>query len=144
MFRGEGLQMTDMNAKEIQARGKKDVPAKPEQTKPGLLFTPAVDIFENNQELTVVADLPGVKPQDLEIDLRKNTLSIIGDVQSPEGSDETDYIREFKTGRFFRQFTLSEVIDQNKIEASLKNGVLRLRLPKVEKAVPRKIMVQAG
>lgn len=135
--------MTDINNKEIQAREKKDV-STPEQTKPGLLFTPAVDIFENDQELTVVADLPGVKPQNLEIDLRKDTLSIIGDVESPEGPDETDHIREFRTGRFFRQFTLSEVVDQNKIEASLKNGVLRLRLPKVEKAVPRKIAVQAG
>lgn len=135
--------MTDINSKEIQAREKKDV-STPEQTKPGLLFTPAVDIFENDQELTVVADLPGVKPQNLEIDLRKDTLSIIGDVESPEGPGETDHIREFRTGRFFRQFTLSEVVDQNKIEASLKNGVLRLRLPKVKKAVPRKIAVQAG
>jgi len=144
MFRGEGLQMTEMISKEIQAREKKDVAAAPEQTKPGLLFTPAVDIFENDQELTVVADLPGVKPQNLEIDLRKDTLSIIGDVEAPEGPGETDHIREYRTGRFLRQFTLSEVIDQSKIEASLKNGVLRLRLPKVEKAVPRKIMVQAG
>ncbi len=135
--------MTDINSKEIQAREKKDV-STPEQTKPGLLFTPAVDIFENDQGLTVVADLPGVKPQNLGIDLRKDTLSIIGDVESPESPGETDHIREFRTGRFFRQFTLSEVVDQNKIEASLKNGVLRLRLHKVEKAVPRKIAVQAG
>ena len=136
--------MTDITSKEIQAREKKDVAATPEQTKPGLLFTPAVDIFENDRELTVIADLPGVKPENLEIDLRKDTLSIIGDVKTPEGPNETDHIREFRTGRFFRQFTLSEVIDQNKIEASVKNGILRLRLPKVEKAMPRKIMVQSG
>lgn len=136
--------MTQTNTKDIQAREKRDVLSSSEQTKPGLLFTPAVDIFENDKELTVVADLPGVKPQNLEIDLRKDTLSIIGDVEPPEAPGETDHIREFRTGRFFRQFNLSEVIDQNKIEASLKNGVLRLRLPKVEKAVPRKITVQAG
>jgi HSP20 family protein len=136
--------MADTTAKEIQAREKKDVATTPEQTKPGIIFSPAVDIFENDQELTVIADLPGVKPENLEIDLRKDTLSIIGDVETPEGPDENDHIREFRTGRFFRQFTLSEVIDQNKIEASVKNGILRLRLPKVEKAMPRKIMVQAG
>jgi HSP20 family protein len=135
--------MTD-TGKEIQAREKQDMTAEPEHTKPGLLFTPAVDIFENDRELTVIADLPGVKSENLEIDLRKNTLSIIGDVETPEGPGEIDHIREFRTGRFFRQFTLSEVIDQNKIEASVKNGILRLRLPKMEKAVPRKIMVQAG
>jgi HSP20 family protein len=135
--------MADTRTKEIQAREKKDVATTPEQTKPGIIFTPAVDIFENDKELTVIADLPGVKPENLEIDLRKDTLSIIGDVETPEGSNETDHIREFRTGRFFRQFTLSEVIDQNKIEASVKNGILRLRLPKVEKAMPRKIMVQS-
>jgi HSP20 family protein len=136
--------MNDKNSKEIQAREKQDVTTEPEHTKPGLLFTPAVDIFENDQELTLIADLPGVKPENLEIDLRKNTLSIIGDVEKPENSEEIDHIREFRTGRFFRQFTLSEVIDQEKIEASVKNGILRLRLPKMEKAVPRKIVVHAG
>lgn len=136
--------MSETNIKEIQAREKRDIATTPEQTKPGILFTPAVDIFENNKELTVVADLPGVRSENLEIDLRKDTLSIIGDVAPPENPGETDQIREFRTGRFFRQFTLSEVIDQSRIEASLKDGVLRLTLPKVEKAVPRKITVQAG
>jgi HSP20 family protein len=135
--------MTDLKSKEIQATEKQGITATPEQTKPGILFTPVVDIFENDKELTLIADIPGVKAQNLEIDLRKDTLSIIGDVDAPEGPGETDHFREFRTGRFFRQFTLSEVIDQNKIEASLKNGVLRLKLPKVEKAVPKKIMVTA-
>lgn len=136
--------MAETTSKEIQAREKQELAGAAEQTKPGLLFTPAVDIFENDKELTVIADMPGVKPENLEIDLRKNTLSIIGDVEAPEGPDENDVVREFRTGRYLRQFTLSELVDQNKIEASLKDGVLRLRLPKVEKAVPRKITVQVG
>jgi HSP20 family molecular chaperone IbpA len=136
--------MAETGNKELQAKGKKEVADPAEQTKPGLLFTPAVDIFENEKELTIIADMPGVKPKDLEIDLRKDTLSIIGDVEAPESPGETDIVREFRTGRYLRQFTLSEIVDQEKIEASLKDGVLRLKLPKVEKAVPKKITVQAG
>ncbi len=136
--------MAETGNKELQAKGKKEVADPAEQTKPGLLFTPAVDIFENEKELTVIADMPGVKPKDLEIDLRKDTLSIIGDVEAPESPGETDIVREFRTGRYLRQFTLSEIVDQEKIEASLKDGVLRLKLPKVQKAVPKKITVQAG
>ncbi|MFO8083090.1 MAG: Hsp20/alpha crystallin family protein [Desulfobacterales bacterium] len=136
--------MAETTSKEIQAREKQEVTDAAEQTKPGLLFTPAVDIFETEKELTVIADIPGVSPQNLEIDLRKDTLSIIGDVEAPEGPGESDVLREFRTGRYLRRFTLSEIVDQDKIEASLKNGVLRLKLPKIEKAVPRKITVQPG
>lgn len=136
--------MAETGNKELQAKEKQEVTGTAEQTKPGLLFMPAVDIFENEKELTIIADMPGVKPKDLEIDLRKDTLSIIGDVEAPESAGETDIVREFRTGRYLRQFTLSEIVDQEKIEASLKDGVLRLKLPKVEKAVPKKITVQAG
>lgn len=136
--------MAETGNKELQAREKQEVTDTAEQTKPGLLFMPAVDIFENEKKLTIIADMPGVKPKDLEIDLRKDTLSIIGDVEAPENDGETDIVREFRTGRYLRQFTLSEIVDQEKIEASLKDGVLRLKLPKVEKAVPKKINVQAG
>ncbi len=136
--------MAETKSKEIQAREKQEIAETAEPTKPGLLFSPSVDIFEDDKKLTVIADMPGVKPDNLEIDLRKDVLSIIGDVEPLESSDETDVLREFRTGRYLRQFTLSEIIDQDKIEASLKNGVLRLTLPKVEKAVPRKISVHSG
>jgi HSP20 family molecular chaperone IbpA len=135
--------MTDNKGKELQAREKKEVTGPAEQTKPGVLFTPSVDIFETEKDLTVIADMPGVKRDDIEIDLRQNVLTLIGDTEAPESSGETDILREYRTGRYLRQFTLSEVIDQSKIEAMMKDGVLRVRLPKVEKAVPRKIAVQA-
>ena len=130
--------------KELQVKEKQEVSVPGEQTKPGPVFTPAVDIFETEKELTLLADLPGVKSDELNIDLRDNVLTLTADVTPWEGADEEDLLIEYEIGRYFRQFTLSEVIDQDKIDAQLNDGVLRLTLPKVEKATPRKISVKAG
>ncbi len=130
--------------KEIQAKEKQEVSVPAEQTKPGPVFTPAVDIFETEKEITLLADLPGVKSDELNIDLRDNVLTLTGEVTPWEGAEEEDLLIEYEIGRYFRQFTLSEVIDQNKIDAQLNDGVLRLTLPKIEKATPRKISVKAG
>lgn len=91
-----------------------------------------------------MADIPGVKAQDLTIDLRENLLTLIGDVAPLEGPEEGDLIREYRTGSYVRQFTLAETIDQAQIKAQLSDGVLRLTLPKVEQALPRQIPVQVG
>lgn len=136
--------MADAETKALQAREKAEMRTPVEQTRPGLVFTPAVDIFETDQDISLLADMPGVKAEDLNIDLRENVLTISGDVEASEGPDEMDILREYQMGKYYRQFSLSEVIDQSKIEAELKDGVLRLRLPKVEKAAPRKIAVNAS
>jgi len=136
--------MAEKERMELQAREKAEVRAPAEQTRSGPTFTPAVDIFETDQEITVLADMPGVKAKDLAIDLRKNTLTLAGDVESPEGAHEEEVLREYLTGKYYRQFTLSEGIDQSKIEAALKDGVLRLNLPKVQAATPRTITVKTG
>jgi HSP20 family protein len=136
--------MTETESKALQSKEKVTVSAAAEQTKPGIVFTPAVDIFETEKELTLLADMPGVKTGSLSIGLNKNVLTMSGEVDAPEGKDETDVIREYETGKYFREFTLSNEIDQTKIDASLKDGVLRLRLPKVEAVTPRKIAVKAG
>ena len=135
--------MADSESKALLAKEKAEVASPAEQTRPGLVFTPAVDIFETDKEITLLADMPGVQADDLNIDLRENVLTLEGNVQPPEGTDETDVIREYRTGKYYRQFTLSQVIDQPKIDAELKDGVLRLRLPKVEAATPRKIAVKS-
>ena len=136
--------MAESDIKALQAKGKKELTSTAEQTKPGPTFTPLVDIFETEREIALLADMPGVKARDLNIDLHENVLTLTGELTSPEGPDEVDVLREYQTGTYFRQFTLSEVIDQSKIDADLKDGVLRLRLPKVEPAVPRRITVKAG
>jgi HSP20 family molecular chaperone IbpA len=133
--------MADKQSKEIQVKDKQEVSSPAEQTRPGLVFAPDVDIFETEMMITLLADLPGVRPEDLVIDLRDNTLTISGEIYPVEGGDEEDILIEYETGKYYRQFTLSEVIAQEKIDAKLTDGVLRLTLPKVEKAVPRKITV---
>jgi len=134
--------MTDSQAKEIQVRPKHEVMSPAEQTTAGLVFTPSVDIFENERELTLLADLPGVTSENLTIDLRENTLTLTGEVEPFERANEEDVLIEYEIGKYYRQFSLSNVIDQSKIDAKLTDGVLRLSLPKVEEAKPRKIEVR--
>jgi HSP20 family protein len=134
--------MTDSNAKEIQVKPKQEVTSPAEQTKPGMVFTPSVDIFETDRELTLLADLPGVTAENLTIDLRENTLTLTGEVEPFERANEEDILIEYEIGKYYRQFSLSNVIDQSKIDANLTDGVLRLTLPKVEEAKPRKIEVR--
>jgi HSP20 family protein len=136
--------MADTKSKALQAKEKAEVTTPAEQTRPGLVFTPAVDIFETDKEITLLADMPGVKAGALNIDLDENVLTLDGEVQSPEGDNEVDVIREYHTGKYYRQFTLSQVIDQPKTDAEMNDGVLRLRLPKVEAAKPRKITVKTS
>ena len=136
--------MTDKDTKEIQAKPKQEVSTAAEQTRPGLVFTPSVDIFETDREITLLADLPGVTAENLTIDLRENTLTLTGEVEPAEGAEEEALLIEYGTGKYHRQFSLSNLIDQSKIDAQLNDGVLRLTLPKVEEAKPRKIEVKIG
>lgn len=136
--------MNDKNSKELQVKPKQEVTTAAEQTQPGMVFTPSVDIFETEREITLLADLPGVTPEKLTIDLRENTLTLTGEVEPAAKADEKGLLIEYETGKYYRQFSLSNVIDQSKIDAKLQDGVLRLTLPKVEEAKPRKIEIKAG
>ncbi len=136
--------MADSESKSLQPREKAEVTTPGEQMRPGLVFSPAIDIFETEKEITLLADMPGVKADKLSIDLKENVLSLSGEVEPPEGPNEVDLLREYRTGKYLREFSLAQVIDQGKIEARLKDGVLTLRLPKVEKAAPRRIAIKAS
>lgn len=136
--------MTDTQTKELQAKNKQEVASPSEQTKAGPVFTPAVDIFETYREITLLADLPGVKADDLSIDLRDDTLTITGDTTPLSGDEEQGVLSEFAMGRYYRRFQIPEVINQEKIDARLQEGVLRLILPKAQKVLPRKITVKAN
>ena len=136
--------MDDNQSKELKVREMQEVTSPAEQTTPGLVFTPAVDIFETEKEITLLADMPGVKADDLTIDLRDNTLTLLADIAPIDASEEENILMEYETGRYYRQFTLGEMINQENIDAKLNDGVLRLTLPKVEKATPKKITVKSG
>ena len=136
--------MTEAEAKELKVREKQELSADTEQTRPGPVYTPDVDIFESETDITLLADMPGVATEKMAIDLRDDLLTLTGEADTDGEASEKPIVMEYGVGKYYRQFTLSEVIDQAKITAELKDGVLRLVLPKVEKATPRKITVSAG
>lgn len=136
--------MTTTTGKELKLKEKQEATVPAEQTRPGVVFAPNVDIFETDQQITLLADLPGVAHDQLTIDLRDDILTLSGNVGPQESAEEKALMVEYQTGQYYRQFSLSNVIDQNRIDAQLKDGVLRLTLPKVEKATPRTITVSAG
>ena len=136
--------MATDKAQGLPTREPRDLATATEATRPGVLLTPPVDIFEDANAITVLADMPGVESADLKIDLHDGVLTITGHTTDREGSNEVPVAREYPAGTFQRSFTLSEAIDQEQIQATLKHGVLRLRLPKVERAKPRQITIQTG
>jgi len=136
--------MTSTDNQELTVRDKTAVNQSAEQTRAGAVLTPDVDIFETDREITLLADIPGVKPENLSIDLRDDVLTIAGETDSSRKEGLVDIIAEWESGKYYRQFTLSEMIDQAKIDAKLDDGVLRLTLPKVAKAAPRRITVKTG
>ena len=132
-----------MADKELQMREKQLLQTDAEQTRPGVIFTPAVDIFESEEEIVLLADMPGVTSDGVTIDLHNDELKVTGEVETQGSENETFLLREYETGRYHRHFTLSDRIDQDKINASIKDGVLRLVLPKAERAKPRRIEVKS-
>jgi HSP20 family molecular chaperone IbpA len=136
--------MTEAEAKELKVREKQELSTDTEQTRPGPVYTPDVDIFESEADITLLADMPGVTTERMAIDLRDDVLTLTGEAETDGDASEEPIVMEYGVGKYYRQFTLSEVIDQSKITAEFKDGVLRLVLPKVEKATPRKITVSAG
>ena len=115
-----------------------------ERTRETRCFVPRADIYETENEIDVIVDLPGVSKDSVEISLEKNILKINGYVpqETPEGYSLA--FAEYHIGDYERSFRLSNQIDQDKINATLNDGVLKLRLPKAEAAKSRKIAVKAG
>lgn len=106
------------------------------------VFVPAVDIYEKEDAILVRCDMPGVDEKDLEITLEENVLTLSGVQQSgaPEGYE--NLAGEYQTGIFQRSFAIAQEIDQGRIKASMKHGVLDIQLPKSEEAQPRRIEIQ--
>jgi len=131
-----------MADKELEVLKKQELETAAESTKGSPIFVPKVDIFEDKDALTLVIDMPGVPNEGLRVNLENNELSVYGKVNVEAPGEEV--YSEFSVGDYSRSFLVSEYIDREKIDATLKDGVLRLRLPKVEAVKPRKIDIKAG
>lgn len=131
---------------DIQDTKKKEVTTtqREERTRERRVYVPLVDIVEGKDETTVIADIPGVDESSVDITVEKNILEIYGKVDPDVPQDMRLVISEYGIGDYHRRFTLSDEIDRDRIQATVKNGVLRLILPKSEKAKTRKIEVKAG
>ncbi len=105
---------------------------------------PKVDVFEDATGITLIADLPGVSKEKLTLNVEGETLQIEGEITSDMPEDIKAIYAEVQTPRYRRLFTLSRELDTEKIDASFKNGVLNLRIPKMEHAQPRKIEVRVA
>ena len=134
-----------MSEKELQKADKTSVESSPvERTRSTRVFTPNTDIYEKEDALVLLADMPGVDDKSIDINVERNTLTIEGRIQPEEMEGREPLYSEYVTGDYRRSFTLSNEIDAGRIQASIKDGVLRLVLPKAKEAVPRKIEVQSG
>lgn len=134
--------MTDANRDMVKKEA--SVPQGVERTKPRRVFKPDVDIIERKDDTVLTADLPGVDERSLDITLEKNVITIRGTVEQNIPAGYRLAYGEYEVGDYERAFTLSDEADKDRIQASIKNGVLRLVLPKAAAAKARKIAVTAA
>jgi len=134
--------MTDKENKELEVQSKKTLEkSEGEPTREGVMYVPYVNIIEDNESITLKADVPGATKDGIDIDVREGVLTLTATVEPPPQRLRPVY-REYEVGGFTRRFTLGERIDQSRINASLDDGVLTLVLPKAEEAKPRKIEIK--
>lgn len=128
---------TTKELKDVQEK-----PAAPEAA-PRRVFVPRTDILETDEAIVLTADMPGARERDVEVTLEGDVLTLYGRVQ-PAGAGRRLVHAEYDLGDYRRVFTLREDVDRDRIEATVKNGVLRLVLPKAESAKVKRIAVKAG
>ena len=116
---------------------------KAERTRSGRTYVPSCDIIEQENELLLLADIPGVRAEDLDISYERGLLTIQGRVSTERQKGRAMLHHEYGVGDFSRSFQIGEGIDAGRIEAEVKNGVLTLHLPKAASVMPRKIAVKA-
>ena len=132
-------------AQEMATQGGREMADRNQSNGPGAAtFTPMVDIFEKGETTIIMADMPGVAADDIDVTLERQVLTLTGRVKphTPEGYRRIS--SEYREGDYMRVFTLSDEVDQKKIKADFKNGVLRLELPRAVEAKPKKISVKTA
>jgi HSP20 family protein len=130
-----------MVEQELQVQQKREIENKQESTIPARAFQPVTDIFETDQALTVMLEMPGVSKENVEINVENDILTISGQIDFSKYEGLQPLYTEYNIGNYSRSFQLSSKVEQDNIRAELRDGVITLALPKAEKAKPRKIVV---
>ena len=130
-----------MSPQELQVQEKREVDRQQEATVPARAFLPSTDIFESDDVLTIVMEMPGVGREDVDVNVENGVLRVEGRLDFSKYEGMQPVYTEYNIGHYRRSFSLSSKIDQSKIAAEMKDGVLTVNLPKVEEAKPRRISV---
>src|SRR6201993_1532345 len=128
-------------SQELQVQQKREVEKKTEGTIPARVFLPVTDIFETPEALTVVLEMPGVDRNSIEASVEDDVVTIEGRIDFSKYEGMQPIYTEYNVGNYARSFEISDKIDQSKISAQMKDGVVTIVLPKAEQAKPRKIEV---
>jgi HSP20 family protein len=128
-------------AQELAVRDKKELATKDDKTVPGRYYVPYADIYETDEALSVVMEMPGVEKQNLEVALENDVLRVDARIDFSKYEGMEPVYTEYNIGHYSRSFTLSKKIDQDGISAQLDDGVLTLTLPKAQEAQPRRISI---
>ena len=129
------------DTQELTVREKQELAKKEEQTVPGRYFVPAADIFETDDALTVILEMPGVEKGDITVALEEDVLRVEGKIDFSKYQGMEPVYTEYIVGHYARRFALSGKIDRDGIAAQLDDGVLALKLPKAKEAMPRRIAI---
>ena len=128
-------------SQELEVQEKKELVSKEEKTVPSRYYMPNTDIYETDDTLTVVMEIPGVQKKDMDIHIENDVLRVEGRVDFGHYEGMEPLYTEYNVGHFARAFTLSSQIDQQQITAKVEDGVLTLTLKKAREAMPRRITV---
>jgi HSP20 family protein len=137
-----GTEGTMATAQELAVREKRELATKEEKTVPGRFYIPYTDVYETEDALTVVMEMPGVDRGSLDVALEKDVLRVEGKIDFSKYQDLEPVYTEYNIGHYTRSFSLSNKVDQERISAQLEDGVLTLTLAKAAEARPRRIAVK--
>jgi len=130
-----------MSPQELQVQEKREVERQQEATVPARTFLPPTDIFESDDVLTIVMEMPGVGREDVDVNVENGILRVEGRLDFSKYEGMQPVYTEYNIGHYRRSFSLSSKIEQDRISAQMQDGVLTLLLPKAEEAKPRRISV---
>jgi len=130
-----------MSPQELQVQEKRELEKKQESTVPARFYLPNTDIFETEQSLSLIVEMPGVDKNKVDVRVENGVLTIEGRLDFSKYEGMQPVYTEYNIGHYRRSFSLSNKIDQGRISAEMKDGVLTLVLPKPEEAKPRRISV---